>query len=129
MKYTVDYAITEDDLSYIVDLYQNQDGFDYRTDSGIQDSIANSDGVIAIRDPEADEIVGFARMLTDQAFQAMIVDPVVKTDSDNLGTKLVSAIYSHPDLDETMVIMLYCLKGWETKYRSWGFEDPIFATI
>lgn len=126
MKHTADYAATEADSVYVVDLYQNY-RFDDRTDSGIQDPIGNSDGVVAIPDSKADEVAGFARTPTDHAFRTMIVDPVANTDSDNGGTELVSAIYSNLDLDDAVGAVLHRLKRWENKCSSWGFEHRIFG--
>lgn len=72
---------------------------------------------------EADKLVGFARVLTDYAVFAYLMDVFILEDhrQKGLGKMLMDAIMSHPDLQGLRRIML-ATKDAHGLYAQYGFQ-------
>lgn len=70
-----------------------------------------------------DQLIGFARVLTDYIFKAMIFDVIVseKHRGLGLGDKLIEPIKSHPALHQVRHFELYGLPDMEAFYERHGF--------
>ncbi|MFI5730849.1 GNAT family N-acetyltransferase [Kribbella sp. NPDC051587] len=91
--------------------------------------LRESDIVIALLD--SDVIVGFARVLTDYAHVALILDVVVAPESRGTGhgATLMDAIVTHPDLQQVRSIELVCQPDLIPFYRRWGFTDEVGQSL
>ncbi|HCG8570717.1 GNAT family N-acetyltransferase [Vibrio parahaemolyticus] len=76
---------------------------------------------------EDNNLVGFARVLTDFIFKAIIFDVVVcpTKRGTGLGLKLMRSIQNHEDLMHIKHFELYCLPEMEAYYEKFGFSTEV----
>jgi predicted GNAT family N-acyltransferase len=72
-------------------------------------------------------LVGFARVLTDEVYLAVVLDVIVAPDlrGSGLGETLLDAIVGHPRLASVRSIELVCQPDLMPFYRRWGFTDQV----
>ncbi|MCF6440463.1 GNAT family N-acetyltransferase [Pseudoalteromonas luteoviolacea] len=73
------------------------------------------------------ELVGFARVLSDFIYKAVIFDVIVAPDErgKGLGIKLMELIKHHPKLNKVRHFELYCLPDMEPFYEQFGFTAEV----
>lgn len=88
--------------------------------------VRNSDLIFAFCDSEA-RLAGFARVLTDFVYKALVFDVIVERAHRNqgLGRALLDAIISHPALASVEHIELYCLPELVRFYEPFGFTADL----
>jgi GNAT superfamily N-acetyltransferase len=93
-----------------------------RTRRGIQ----GSQVVIGIVD-ESDELIAFARVLTDYTFKALIFDVIVAESARNrgMGRKLMDLVTGHEALQDVRHFELYCLPELVEFYVPHGFSTDV----
>jgi predicted GNAT family N-acyltransferase len=71
-----------------------------------------------------DRLVGFARVLTDYTFKAMIFDVIVHADlrGSGLGSAIVDRVISHESLARVRSFELYCPDSLVPFYEKLGFS-------
>src|SRR5260370_28870889 len=108
-------------------LYRGEWWTNGRERSGIGRMLAHADEVIVIREPASGELIGFARVLTDRVYKALIFDVIVKPSArgQGLGRRLMDAILEHPSLAAVRHFELYCLAEMALFYRKWGFTEDL----
>ncbi|MDK1285720.1 GNAT family N-acetyltransferase [Pseudoalteromonas umbrosa] len=76
---------------------------------------------------EQGELVGFARVLSDFIYKAVIFDVIVAPDErgKGLGIKLMELIKHHPKLNKVRHFELYCLPDMEPFYEQFGFTAEV----
>jgi len=76
---------------------------------------------------EHNTLQGFARVLTDYTFKALIFDLIVADTYRNkgLGNQLMSLIKNHPDLRNVKHFELYCLPDMFDFYEKHGFTSDV----
>ncbi len=74
-----------------------------------------------------DELVGFARVLSDRVYKAFIFDVIVAPDSREagLGAELINWILSEPKLSSVRHFELYCAPEMRPFYERWGFSSDV----
>ena len=84
--------------------------------------LVHCDLIIACCDMQ-DRVIGFARVLTDHTFKALIFDVIVDetTRGQGLGQEIVSRIIRHPDLQKVQSFELYCPERLVPFYEKQGF--------
>jgi len=89
--------------------------------------LERSDLLFALVDRNADRLVGFARVLTDGVYLAVVLDVVVADDCRNngLGGSLMEAILGHPQVSRVRSIELVCQPDLIAFYRRFGFTDQV----
>lgn len=77
------------------------------------------------------KLVGFARIITDFVFKALIFDVIVdeQYQGNGLGRKLIDAICSHSKIQTVKHLELYCLPEMESFYHKWGFDTESLGRI
>ncbi|MCB0221882.1 MAG: GNAT family N-acetyltransferase [Chrysiogenetes bacterium] len=72
-------------------------------------------------------LVGFARVLTDGVFKALIFDVMVAPEQrgSDLGRRLIDEIISHPKLSGVKHFELYCRPRMVPFYEKWGFTSNL----
>jgi predicted GNAT family N-acyltransferase len=65
--------------------------------------VRNSDIVVGMMDAGTEELIGFARVLTDFVYKAFIFDVIISKPfrEQKLGRNLMNAIIHHPKLNTT----------------------------
>ena len=78
-----------------------------------------------------DDLIGFARVITDFVFKAFIFDVIVRQDyrKSGLGKKLLSLIQEHPKLSDVRHFELYCLPELAGYYEQLGFTTDIGGIV
>ena len=76
---------------------------------------------------DAGDLVGFARVITDYTFKAMIFDVIVADAhrGKGLGDRLIELVLEHPDLARVRHFELYCLPGIAPFYERHGFSAEV----
>lgn len=102
-----------------------------RTADDVERMLAASDLVFAAVLAPADRLVGFARVLTDHAYVALVLDVIAAADvrGRGVGRVLLDAVVSHPELVEVRSIELVCQPELVPFYRRWGFTDQVGRSL
>lgn len=121
-------AITELDAAQVETL---TDWFDElwwtsgRTRADVEIALANS--VVVAFEDDSRELAGFARVISDRVYKALILDVVVdpKHRGRGLGKRLMDDAMSHPDLAAVQHFELYCAPDMVEFYERWGFTREL----
>jgi GNAT superfamily N-acetyltransferase len=89
--------------------------------------LAASDLVVAVTYRPSGRLVGFARVMTDEVYPAVVLDVIVAPDvrGSGLGETLLDAIVGHPRLASIGSIELVCQPDLMPFNRRWGFTDQV----
>ena len=117
-------------LTQLYNLYQNEWWTKDRTLEETQEIVKNSSVVIGFVNDD-DDLVAFARVLSDFVAKAIIFDVIVdpRYRKQGLGKKLMDAIPTHSKLQKVKHFELYCLPEMVTFYREYGFEDSLGGLV
>jgi predicted GNAT family N-acyltransferase len=98
-----------------------------RTTADVQRMLAASDLVFALVHRRSGRLMGFARVLTDEVYLAMVLDAIVAPAArgSGLGALLLDAIVGHPRLADVHSVELVCQPDLIPFYRRWGFTDQV----
>jgi predicted GNAT family N-acyltransferase len=98
-----------------------------RTTADVTQMLRESDLVLALIHTPTDRLAGFARILTDFTYLAMVLDVIVDNNlrAQGLGATLMDAIVEHPRLTAVRSIELVCQPDLIPFYRRWGFTDQV----
>jgi len=93
----------------------------------VEAMLESTDLVVALIRRPTDRLVGFARVLTDFVYEALILDVIVAEDQrgTGLGATLMDAIVNHPRLASVRTFELACQPELVAFYARWGFTDNV----
>ena len=76
---------------------------------------------------DSGDLIGFARVITDYTFKALIFDVIVAEErrGEGLGDRLIELVLRHPDLARVRDFELYCLPGMGPFYERHGFSVEV----
>ncbi len=116
----------QEQIAQIHGLYQQVWWAKDRTLEQTHRCVQGSQVCIGIVDSD-NELVGFARVITDFIFKAVIFDVIVNPAkrSAGLGKQLIQAIQQHSDLKHVKHFELYCLPEMEAYYEKFGFSKEV----
>jgi ribosomal protein S18 acetylase RimI-like enzyme len=120
-------SLTEDQVHDLVRLYQSEWWTGGRNEPQIREMLRNGDVIVALSDKQTGRLVGFARVLTDFVYKALIFDVIVDSGyrSKGLGQMLMDHIVNHPNLRSVKHLELYCVSEMVPFYRRWDFTTEI----
>lgn len=120
------YSLTENHIAQLNTLYQQEWWTKGRTREETKSCVAGSQICVGLIGAN-DGLIGFARVLTDFTFKALIFDVIVHKDhrKSGLGDKLLSLIKSHEKLQHVKHFELYCLPELYDFYAKHGFTTNI----
>ena len=120
------YELNDSHIEQLHRLYQNEWWSNGRTLETTHKCVENSQLCIALIDTQ-DELIGFARVLTDFTFKAFVFDVIVREDQreNGLGDMLMSLIRSHERLADVAHFELYCLPEMSDFYARHGFTTDV----
>ncbi|MDH5773894.1 MAG: GNAT family N-acetyltransferase [Nitrospirota bacterium] len=120
------YELHDDQISTFWRLYQNEWWTQGRTLEETKQCIKGSQICIGIIDGSG-ELCGFARVLTDYIFKAVILDVIVSPvyRGDGLGDQLIELIVRHEKLHNVKHFELYCLPEFQAFYARHGFTTDV----
>lgn len=120
-------SLTPSHVNQLVDLFQAEWWTKGRTRNDVEKALTSGGPVFAYIDTRRDELVAFARAITDGVYKAMIFDIIVKNEWRNtgLGTVLMDAVLTDPSLIDIKHRELYCLEEMVPFYEKWGFTSAL----
>ena len=107
----------------LMELYRHEWWTNRRREEDVERMLQHTDLLIGVCAEPGDQLVGFARVLTDRAFKALIFDVIVAQEhrGTGLGGQLVQDVLDHPMLAQVAHIELYCKPELIPFYEQWGF--------
>lgn len=126
-RYPVLSALSEAHIVQLHALCQNEWWTAGRSLPDVRAMIEHSDFVFAVVAPDSQQLLAFARVLTDRVFKALLLDVIVHPGhrSAGLGTLLMAHITAHPVLSRVRHIELYCLPEHLEFYQRHGFTSEL----
>lgn len=117
-------SLSAPQIAQLVALYQGEWWTRGRKSDDVQTMLQFSDFVFAYVDPE-DNLIAFARVLTDRVFKALLFDVIIspRYRSCGMGRALLGEIKAHPVLAKVKHIELYCLPELQPFYQALGFSS------
>lgn len=108
-------------------LYQNEWWTEAREWEVLSRMLDGSDELVAFEDSNSEELVAFARVLTDYTYKALVFDVIVAElyRNNGLGERLMEELLEHPRLVDVEHFELYCLDDMVAFYEQWGFTDGL----
>jgi GNAT superfamily N-acetyltransferase len=93
-------SLSDEQREELYHLFQDEWWTEGRDRETIETMCSESDLLVAFCDDETDDLVAFARVLTDTVYKALIFDVVVAPAyrGEGLGSLLMDAIVEHPEL-------------------------------
>ncbi|BAZ16933.1 hypothetical protein NIES4071_88110 [Calothrix sp. NIES-4071] len=130
MNYQVVSKLNERQISNLLDLYKNEFWCKERTREDTIKMLAASDIIVGLVD-ENDGLIGFARVLTDFVYRAVIFDVIIKPTHRNIGLskQLMNTVIKHPQLKNVEHFALWCLPEMTSYYEKWDFTSNINVTL
>lgn len=98
-----------------------------RSLNDVRRMLEGSQVVLGFVDDAHDELVAFARAVTDDVYKALVLDVIVRADhrGTGLGARLMDAVLHHPRLAEVQHVELYCRPELVPFYERWGFTADL----
>jgi predicted GNAT family N-acyltransferase len=126
MSHRIIHQLADHHLPQLHSLYQQAWWTNTRTIDDTCRVVAGSTCLVGIVDDD-DELIGFARILTDGVFKATIYDVIVDESlhGSGLGRVLMQAVVDHPQLAGVRDLDLYCAEDMIPFYERWGFTDQL----
>ncbi len=126
----VSYEVGTDRLPQLMDLYANEWWTSGRTADDVTRMLQETDLVVALVHRPTDRLVGFARVLTDDIYFAVILDVIVAPDGrhSGLGALLLDTITGHVRLSGVQSLELACQPDLVPFYGRWDFTDRVGAS-
>jgi GNAT superfamily N-acetyltransferase len=120
-------SLNDHEVDQLVELFQEEWWTKGRTKADVVKTLASGGPVFAFIDSDGDELVAFARAMTDGIYKAMIFDIIVKSTWRNtgLGGLLMETVMNDPALVNIKDRELYCLAEMVPFYQKWGFTDEL----
>lgn len=120
------HRLTAPQIEQLHRLYQQTWWANARTLEQTQRVVAGSPITVGLLD-EQQQLRGFARVLTDFVFKALIFDVIVDAPVRGLGygDELIRQIKNHPDLADVQHLELYCLPEMFAFYQRYGFSTDL----
>jgi len=111
----------------LYELYQQEWWTEGRSLDDVRTMLAGQGYVYGVSAAETGELAGFARVLTDGVFKALVFDVIVDPAhrGRSLGRRLMERILEDPRLSRVKHFELYCRPELEPFYESFGFSKDV----
>ena len=120
------YEFNEEQIKELQELYAREWWTNTRTLVETRACVEGSQICIGIIDTSG-RLQGFARVLTDYTFKALVFDVIVSEAcrGTGLGDKLMALVMNHEQLTHVKHFELYCLPELYAFYKRWGFSSDV----
>ena len=120
-------GLTESQVDDLLVLYSGEWWTEDRTPADVERMLAATDLVFAVVEASAAAVVGFARVLTDQTYLALVLDVIVAPAyrGRGLGRLLVETILAEPGLQAVRSVELVCQPESIPFYERCGFSASV----
>ncbi|WP_413160241.1 GNAT family N-acetyltransferase [Capilliphycus salinus ALCB114379] len=119
--------LNQSQVKDLVQLYQSTWWGKGRTLEDVEKMLQHSDIIIGINNSDHQKLIGFARVLTDYVYRAVIWDVIVDSayQKQGLGQTLIQSILDHPQLQLIEAFLLVCLPETIPFYEKLGFTSDV----
>lgn len=119
-------TLTDDQAVQLYELYQYEWWTKGRTLDDVRKMLIYSDYIFGICESHSQELVAFARAVSDRTYRAIVYDVIVAAAyrHQGLGSLLIEQIVSHPEISQLECIQLFCLPDMIPFYQKFGFAKP-----
>jgi GNAT superfamily N-acetyltransferase len=123
--------LDESHQSQLLALFQSAWWTAQRQPEAIARMLERTDVVVGLVDPAADQLVGFARAITDRTFLGVVLDVIVEPGyrGKGLGARLMDELLARPELSDLDSIELVCQPELIDFYTRWGFSDAVGRSL
>jgi GNAT superfamily N-acetyltransferase len=120
-------GVAADRLTELMELFASEWWTASRTPGDVTAMLAASDLVLALHQRSTGGLVGFARVLTDGVYLAVVLDVIVASEvrGSGAGRMLLDAVVGHPRLAGVRSMELVCQPELVPFYRRWGFTERV----
>ncbi|MEI6726756.1 MAG: GNAT family N-acetyltransferase [Actinomycetes bacterium] len=120
-------GLTQSQMDDLLGLYAGEWWTKDRTPADVERMLAATDLVFAVVEDSSRAVVGFARVLTDRTYVALVLDVIVAPAyrARGLGRLLVETILAEPSLKAVRSIELVCQPEHVPFYERWGFSASV----
>lgn len=124
------YQLAPDQIKQLHVLYQEEWWSKGRTLEETEKCVAGSQICIGILNGDQ-RLIGFARVLTDYIFKAIIFDVIVETSyrKQGIGHRLIELVKNHRQLTEVKHFELYGLPDMQRFYAQYGFTTEVGGVV
>lgn len=114
-------------LTELMALFAEQWWTKERNVADVVTMLEHTDLIAAVTDTDTDHLLGFARVITDFTYVAVLLDVIVAEASrgNGFGAMLVNALVDHPRLAHVESLDLSCQEDLEAFYARWGFTAQV----
>jgi GNAT superfamily N-acetyltransferase len=119
--------LSEEQVRDLHGLYQAEWWTHRRNVDDVARMLEASDVVLGFEDEESGRLVGFARVITDFVYKALVLDVIVAAShrGTGMGKALMDAVIEHPELKDVLHFELYCRPELVPFYERWGFTADL----
>jgi GNAT superfamily N-acetyltransferase len=127
VEVTVSDSFATERLPELMALFAEQWWIKDRSVEDVAAMLEHTDLIAAVTDTDTDDLLGFARVITDFTFVAVLLDVIVAEASrgNGFGALLMNALVDHPRLAQVESLELSCQKSLEAFYARWGFTARV----
>jgi predicted GNAT family N-acyltransferase len=124
MKYKVVEKLSDLQIKKLHELYQNEWFTEGRSIENVIEMLKHTDFIFGFCDPETNELVGFARVISDWVYKAFVFDVIVdkRLRNKGMGNFIMNTLFNHQILKKVSHIELYCPERLVLFYEKLGFE-------
>ncbi len=115
----------------LIELYRTTWWAAGRTVEEVRTLVRHSDVVIGLVDGVSDRLVAFARVLTDRAYFALLLDVIVAEErrGTGIGHTLMACVLARPELHDVRSVELVCRPDLVTFYEQFGFGTNVGSSL
>ncbi len=126
-SYDVSYDVDAVHVPQLMDLFASAWWTARRTEAEARAILAGSDVAVTVVDRPVDRLVGFARVLTDRTYLAVVLDVIVAPDvrGEGVGAMVMDAVLEHPWVAGVTSVELVCRPEVTAFYERWGFTQHV----
>ena len=114
-------------VPHLMELFASAWWTTQRTEAEARGVLAGSDVVVTVVHRATSRLVGFARVLTDRTYLALILDVIVAPEvrGSGIATLIMDAVLQHPWVAGVKSTELVCQPDLIPFYQRWGFSDQV----
>lgn len=119
--------LSEEQIHELHELYRREWWTHRREVDDVRRMLEHTDVVVAYEEEDTGRLAGFARVITDYVYKALVLDVIVEASDrgTGLGRTLMDAVIDHPRLEGVLHFELYCRPDLVPFYERWGFTDEL----
>jgi GNAT superfamily N-acetyltransferase len=124
MDIKIIHKLNADHIVKLHKLYQDEWFTQGRSLGDVKKMLRHTDFIFGICDEKNDDLVGFARVISDHVYKAFVFDVIVDPSyrHKGLGKLIMETIFNHPELVSVSHIELYCPESMVPFYEKLGFN-------